>query len=147
VHKWAPIDENEVSTNAYETVDQIMAKDLFTVESNDSLEYTCTIMSWRKIHHMPVINGEGELQGLVTAGMLLSQVSAKNLGKKLVHSIMLKDPITAEPGTSIKEALQIMNKNSIGSMPIVNDKKHLVGFITTKDLVRVMHHILKDQKS
>jgi len=147
VHKWSPLDENEVLTTAYETIDQIMAKDLFTVESNDSLEYTCTIMSWRRIHHMPVINSEGELEGLVTAGMLLSQVSEKNLGKKLVHSIMLKDPITAEPGTTIKEALQIMKTNSIGSLPIVNDQKHLVGFITTKDLVKVMHNIVKDQKS
>jgi len=147
VHKWAPLNEDEVSTTSYETVDQIMAKDLFTVESNDSLEYTCTIMSWRKIHHMPVINSEGELEGLVTAGMLLHQVSEKNLGKKLVHSIMLKDPITIEPGTTLLQALQIMNENSIGSLPIVNENKHLVGFITTKDMVKVMHHMIKGQES
>jgi len=142
VHSWPAISENEIKQSQFYTVDQIMSKDIFSVQPNDSLEYTCTIMDWRKIHHMLVVDEQGKLEGLITAGMLLHEISTKNLGKQLVRTVMIKDPVTVPPHTSIKAALAIMNEHKIGSLPVV-DNGRILGFLSTRDLVKVINHMMK----
>lgn len=52
-----------------------------------------------------------------------------------VSGIMVKNPITASPDTSIKEIAKLMQENSIGSVILVKDNKP-IGIVTESDLVR-----------
>ena len=53
---------------------------------------------------------------------------------KSVQDVMTTNPTTVEPGTSIKEAAQLMKKEDVGALPVVEGGR-LVGMITDRDIV------------
>ena len=56
-----------------------------------------------------------------------------------VQDVMTKDVISVTQETSIDEAMEIMRKNNITGMPVVEDDMTLVGVITEKDVLRLFY--------
>lgn len=54
-------------------------------------------------------------------------------GAKTLRDIMTKDPRSARPDTPVHEVAQMMKREDVGSIPIVDNKK-LVGIVTDRDL-------------
>ncbi|MTI22202.1 CBS domain-containing protein [Fulvivirga sp. RKSG066] len=145
VHQWKPIDALEMksSNSRYHSVSQIMSKDIFSVQASDSVEYACSIMDWRKIHHMLVIDEKGSLQGLLTAGKLVHHItSQEQVGNQLVKEVMIKDPVTVSSDTTLEDAIALMQKHKIGSLPVV-DEGRVVGFLSTNDIFKITAALLK----
>jgi CBS domain-containing protein len=63
-----------------------------------------------------------------------------------VSDIMVKAPVTVAPSTSVREIADLMSKNSIGSIILVEDDKP-VGVVTERDLVRRVLAFGKDANS
>jgi CBS domain-containing protein len=53
---------------------------------------------------------------------------------KALRDVMTTNPTTVEPGTSIVEAAQLMKKEDVGALPVVEGGR-LVGMITDRDIV------------
>jgi len=51
-----------------------------------------------------------------------------------VKDLMIPDPITIGPRSSISKAIELMKKNSIRHLPVVTKNKMLKGFLTLADL-------------
>lgn len=51
--------------------------------------------------------------------------------------VMTRDPVCCEPGDSIKSVAEIMKRQDVGSVPVVESKRdgRLVGIVTDRDLV------------
>jgi len=134
-------------------VDEFMVADLFTVRREDIIEIVAGIMDWRKIRHLPVEDKKGNLVGLITSRLLLhyySQRDSFNGGETtLVKDIMINNPITVQPGTTIVNAMRIMRDKKIGCLPVViengEDKKEkkLVGIITVMDFLRISGSLIE----
>lgn len=56
-----------------------------------------------------------------------------------VEEIMTKDVVSVTIDTPIYEALEILRKNDITGMPVIDDDMTLVGVITEKDVLRLFH--------
>ena len=54
-----------------------------------------------------------------------------------VENIMTKEVITVKQETPIYEAMEVMRKNDITGMPVIDDDMTLVGVITEKDVLRL----------
>lgn len=54
----------------------------------------------------------------------------------LVKDVMTKNPVTIESKASVLEAKDLMNKNNINKLPVVDKSGSLVGIITSNDLQR-----------
>ncbi|GAB5565148.1 MAG: glutamate-cysteine ligase family protein [Winogradskyella sp.] len=104
---------------------------ILLVDQNDSLELVSSIMKWKNIHHLPVINKKKELTGL------LSWTDLIKLGDKDLHlivkDVMTKDLITISQEASLDDAKNLMTSNNINCLPVVRRNK-LLGIITTSDL-------------
>lgn len=96
-----------------------------------------------KIRQLPVIE-KGTLVGLVTERELLEvtpspattlSVFEMNylLSKMVVSEVMVKDPITVTPDTTMEEAALIMRENKVNCL-LVLEKEQLVGIITQTDI-------------
>ena len=72
--------------------------------------------------------------GIVHKNMTTSEQSEEIRRVKRSQSGMIKDPITMGKDSSVRDALQIMKKNQIGGIPIVNSREELVGIVTNRDL-------------
>jgi predicted transcriptional regulator len=126
-------------------VKDLMTSDLFTLYSEDSLKIAEEIMQWRNIRHIPIINYEDELVGIITHRDILkhSISSLAEIPKKerddLNHSIKIENimhtkTISVTEYTPLFTAAKIIANNKIGCLPVVRESK-LVGIITEADFV------------
>ncbi len=115
-----------------------MTKDKTT---NDAFE----IMSMYHVSGLPIVDEKGVLVGILTARDLkyLTPDDTK-ISEVMTHEHL----ITAPEGTTLEEARQILWNHRIEKLPIVDDKNHLVGLITTKDIDNAKNYpnACKDEK-
>lgn len=53
---------------------------------------------------------------------------------KRSESGMIVDPVTLPAGATVRDARNVMQRNKIGGIPIVDDSRHLLGIVTNRDL-------------
>jgi CBS domain-containing protein len=56
----------------------------------------------------------------------------------LIRDIMIKDVITAEKSTSVKQCSDILFKRHIGAIIVVDTEKRVIGIVTESDIIRVI---------
>ncbi|MBD3809348.1 MAG: IMP dehydrogenase [Sulfuricurvum sp.] len=101
------------------------------VYSNATLFDAEALMNEFKISGVPVIDGHNKLLGILTNRDMRFE---KDL-KKLVKDVMTPMPlVTAKAGITLEEAEQVMHKNKIEKLPIIDENGFLKGLITIKDI-------------
>ena len=55
----------------------------------------------------------------------------------LVEDILSRDPLYVEDSTFLTKARQLIRDNHVRGLPVVNSKKHVIGIVTTQDMLRV----------
>ena len=140
VHSWPIIEKTESDEweQSYRTIGQFMTTDLFTVKPDDVVDLAASVMDWRHVRHVPVEDEEGRLVGLVTHRGLLRLMSsgarANADGHTTVKEVMVTNPLTVSPSTPSLEAMEIMRRNRVGCLPVV-DGNELVGIVTSYDFL------------
>jgi len=89
------------------------------------------LMSEYKISGVPVVDGHNKLLGILTNRDMRFEKDMR----KLASEVMTKMPlITAEKGISLDDAGDIMHKNKIEKLPIIDSEGFLKGLVTIKDI-------------
>lgn len=150
VHEWklASLDEITGWNPANLLVEDFMQTDLFTVYEDDAVELVAEIMDWERLKYVPVESATGKLTGLVTARFVLRHLlqnyylnDAEAKKGFTVKDIMISQPITIDPDASLKQAIEVMQTNRIGCLPVVRDGE-LLGVITEQDYLKVAGRII-----
>ncbi len=138
VHEWQIAKDNGLlhMDVKYSKLDKFMTTEVFVVKENDLVELVSKIMEWRNIHHIPVVNDDNKVTGIIT------DKNVKTLpgtDQKLVvaKDIMVENIITVDADTSIEQANRIMIENKIGCLPIL-ELGELVGILTKNDLNKLL---------
>lgn len=101
------------------------------VQPDATLSEAEQLMSEYRISGVPVVDGHNKLLGILTNRDMRFE---KDL-KKLARDVMTPMPlVTAKAGTTLEEAEQIMHKNKIEKLPIIDENGFLKGLITIKDI-------------
>ncbi|HXB12522.1 MAG TPA: IMP dehydrogenase, partial [Bacteroidia bacterium] len=79
------------------------------------------------------IAGEGGI-GVLHKNMTIKQQAEQVRRVKRYESGMIQDPITVLETAKVGDALKLMRDHKIGGIPVVTDKKVLVGIVTNRDL-------------
>ena len=131
-----------------QTVRSIMTKEVRTLGRNDELTLADEAMREDAIRHMPVLDEEGRLCGILSQrdifrGALLralgfgGRAEEKQLASLVVKDAMTRDPVTIGPDEPVGEAARRMLERKVGCLPVVEDEK-LLGIVTASDLLRVI---------
>lgn len=125
-------------------VEEIMKKDVITLFENDSIADAVRLMGDKKIRHLPIINNEHQLAGIVTdrdirdATPSIFETEKFKAGlQNPLKMIMKTDVITGHPLDFVEEVSAILYEHRIGCLPIVNNQK-VVGIVTETDLLRTL---------
>lgn len=118
-------------------VEQVMAKKVVTIDRDASIEEL--VKNFRKYdyHAFPVLSGE-KLIGIVTKTDILKILGREKLGDVLashINDIMTTPPSTISPDVYMGDAVKIMLKQHIRTLPVVKNDR-LVGLISHSDIVR-----------
>ncbi len=127
-------------------VRDLRTEKVFTLKGRDDLAALYDLMDSRHVRHVPVVDNEGELVGLVTdrdlsrsalgaVEELPLSVERDILRRRRVRDIMATEPDVIEPDATLKEAAELLLENKVGCLPVV-EGLHLVGILTEADFVR-----------
>ena len=148
VHKWgfAKVDDMEMWQPSQLVVEEFMTTDLFTVQKDDILELVANLFEWRRIRYVPVEDDNKHLVGLITMRTVFKEfnkeIHQNEKAPKTVSDLMIKNPITIHPEASILEAIDIMDSQKIGCLPVVKNNR-LVGIITEQNYMTITARLLR----
>jgi CBS domain-containing protein len=122
-----------------------MSRDVTTLGRNDQLSLADDLMHAERIRHLPVLDEEGRLCGILSQRDMFRGALAQALGygttaqqKVLamlrVKEVMTTDVVTTSADATLAEAARIMLARKIGCLPVVEDDR-LVGILTESDFV------------
>jgi acetoin utilization protein AcuB len=127
----------------------IMRTAVISVKMDSKLGEATELCSSRRIRHLPVVNDQGKLVGLVTDRNLRSYISPRvgtisenNADRETldrrVHVIMIRNLVTGWSSMTLAQAAALMLDNRVGCLPVVDNERRLVGIVTTTDFLRVI---------
>lgn len=129
------IGENRLWDNPeYIKARDIMIKNPIAVKGNRRVTQGIEIMRTSKVDSLLIVDKEEQLKGIVT----VKDIKATMDKTETLKDIMSIDPLYVNEGDSLVEILEVMNKNSIGYMPVVSSEGRLVGLITRSSLLSVL---------
>jgi IMP dehydrogenase len=117
--------------------------DPITIGPDAPLSKVIELMDARGIHGIPVVEGK-KLVGIITSRDVRFE---KNLTQQ-VHQVMTKKLVTAREGVTQEQAIELLHKNRIEKLLVVNEAGELRGLMTVKDVEmrRVYPNAAKDSK-
>jgi acetoin utilization protein AcuB len=123
-------------------VSQYMTRPPITIEPQTEFHRAFDLMHARRIHHLPIVD-RGRVVGLVAERDLL--LAAANFGSAEVPvgELMRAPPICVSENAELKDAARLLVVNHIGSLPVLNSAKALVGIITETDIFKIAAGMLR----
>ncbi|MBW2431866.1 MAG: CBS domain-containing protein [Deltaproteobacteria bacterium] len=133
-------------------VSRSMTRKVITVDQEASIFDAQDLMSDNSIRHLPILDHNRQLIGIVTDRDIRSALPYrffdKTPGEKekiaaiKVKDIMTRDPITISPAFTIQDALLLIQNSRVGALPVVDDDYRLKGIISVRDLLRAFINVL-----
>lgn len=132
------------------TIDAIMTTDLITIGPTATLAEARKLMRENHIHHLPVVENDDTLVGLLTLTDVLAATDSILRGtESRIHAadiniseVMVTDIATVDERASLRQAALFIEKHQIGCLPVLADGK-LRGIITDTDFVAVAINLLE----
>ena len=129
-------------------VKDLMSRQVVTIGTSGSCLDAVARMHRARVRHLPVVNREGMLVGIVTDRDLRHHLFSPHVYKDLgavpldillkavpVAEIMSTEVITAALEDELMDAARFMLEEKVGSLPVVEHGR-VVGIITETDLLR-----------
>lgn len=124
------------------TVAQLMTTEIIALDEDASLEQAEEEMLIGDFRHLPVIDGEARVVGILSNRDLSKALGAIERRHGRVQEVMSADVLTVHPESRACEATALMLDHKIGALPVVNGEARLVGIVTETDLLRFAHQVL-----
>lgn len=128
-------------------VKHIMTTPVISLFAEQSLPLADDIMRFKHLRHLPVIDDNNMLVGMVShRDILRAQISSltgltdmerrARQDSVTVSQIMTREVWTAGPDTPASNAGQLLLDHHFGCLPVVDLVGHLVGIVTERDFLR-----------
>ncbi len=128
-----------MSHGAHTVVGDLMTPDPVALHVDDPLDRARREMERGGIRHLPVVDRDGKLVGLLShrdLGALAPELHGR------VGDLMAEDPLTVAAETPAWEAAYLILHRRIGSLPVTDGSGRLIGIVTETDFVRAAYHLL-----
>jgi CBS domain-containing protein len=136
------------------TVGVVMTRTVVTVTPQTSFKDAVRLLRQRRVSGLPVVDGAGNLVGIVSEADLLNKVEKRDPDAYLleskqhrldrarsaaldVASAMSREVTTVRPEFSVALAAREMHTRGFKRLPVVDDNGKLVGIVTRGDLLKV----------
>ena len=143
IHRFMTIEDQVDEILKVKRSESVMIEQPYTVKPDLTVAEANKAMAEFSVSGLLVEEG-GKLLGIITR----RDITFEKNNKLKVSELMTKDVITAKAGITIDQAKEILHNKRIEKLPVIDDKKHIVGLITSKDILKMDQypHASKDRK-
>ncbi|HEX2107333.1 MAG TPA: IMP dehydrogenase [Nitrososphaera sp.] len=143
IHRFLTIEDQVDEILKVKRSESVMIEQPYTIRPDLTVAEAKKAMAEFSVSGLLVEEG-GRLLGIITR----RDITFEKNNKLKVSELMTKDVITAKAGITIEQAKEILHNKRIEKLPVVDDKKHIVGLITSKDILKMEEypHASKDRK-
>ena len=143
IHRFMTIEDQVDEILKVKRSESVMIEQPYTVKPDLTVAEAKKAMAEFSVSGLLVEEG-GKLLGIITR----RDITFEKNNKLKVSELMTKDVITAKAGITIDQAKEILHNKRIEKLPVIDDKKHIVGLITSKDILKMEQypHASKDRK-
>ena len=137
------------------TVREWMSRPVTTIGAAAPVRQAAELMENRKIRHLPVVDHDDLLIGIVTdrdlRQMIFDPLIQERLGEVVealdaltVREVMTWAVITVRPETGIRQAMRLMREQKVGALPVV-ERGRVVGMLTERDILRAAEALIRER--
>lgn len=143
IHRFMTIDDQVDEILRVKRSESVMIEQPYTIKPDVNVAEAKKAMAEYGVSGLLVEEG-GKLAGIITR----RDITFEKNNKRKVSELMTKEVITAKAGTTIEQAKEILHKQRIEKLPVVDEKRRIVGLITSKDILKMDQypHASKDRK-
>ena len=135
-------------------VSKSMTRKVITVNPETSVIEARDLMKTHKIRHLPVVEEDDFLVGIITDRDVRSVLPAAFYAKSDIHmevgdfskvkvrEAMTPNPHTVSPEDTIEDVLLQIQAMRVGAFPVVDRQGRLQGLISVRDLLRAFINVL-----
>lgn len=134
LHKNMTIEEQAIEVRKVKRAESGMIIDPITLPLTANVGDAKQVMKEYSIGGIPIVDENGVLKGIVTNRDLRFE---KANAKSILEIMTKENLVTAMEGTTLPEAEEILQKNKIEKLPVVNAAYKLVGLITFRDITKL----------
>ncbi len=124
-------------------VSRYMTDEVIAARPGDNLAHIRRLMLRHGIGRVVIVDEARRPVGIVTVSdivnALLGRFGSRPLNSITAEQVMTRDVKTISPRKSVKSAAEIMLRNRIGGLPVVDNEGALIGMITRTDLARAYY--------
>jgi IMP dehydrogenase len=143
IHRFMTIEDQVDEILKVKRSESVMIEQPYTIKPDLTVAEAKKAMAEYNVSGLLVEEAD-KLVGIITRRDIIFE---KNIKRK-VSELMTKDVITAKAGITIDQAKEILHNQRLEKLPVIDDKKHIVGLITSKDILKMEQypHASKDRK-
>jgi IMP dehydrogenase len=144
IHRFMTIADQVDEVLRVKRSESVMIEQPYTVSQDMNVTDVRKLMTNYGVSGLLVEDNDHKLTGIITR----RDITFESNPTKKVSDSMSKDVIKAQKGITIEEAKEILHKNRIEKLPVVDKKYHIVGLITSKDILKMEQYpyASKDKK-
>lgn len=131
IHKNLSVEDQCQEVEKVKRSESWKIKDPITLSPDDPIGKAKQITDEMNIASFPVMEN-GKLVGILTARDMRFK---RDMSEK-VRDVMSKDPVTIPENSSIEKAMEVMSKNKVEKLPMIDSRGRLTGLITVRDVER-----------
>jgi CBS domain-containing protein len=129
------------------TVAKLMKTHVIVLGPDESLNVGMARMTESGVRHLPIVDREGHLVGLVSRPDLVRAIDVMRTaeGKRQplkLRDVMITHVYRATPELPAHQAAAMMIEHKIGMLPVVDEGGHVVGVVTDTDFLEVARETL-----
>jgi len=143
----AELPRSEVSSVPPDTARMIMRRAPLTASASDLLLDAVARMDDRGIRHLPVVDGDHRVVGMLSDRDVRlavgnarwgspSTVASMGLGAVRVSAVMSRDPFVVREDAPFLQLVSVFTDERVGAVPVVADADRLTGIVSYVDVLR-----------
>lgn len=133
------------------SVAELMSTKVETLMETATIQQAMSLMSKLHIRHIPIVDKDGKLTGLVShrdllaaSGPRLSEID--NVELPVLADIMTRNVETVVESTDLRAAARILVSRKYGCLPVTDTHNNLVGIITDSDFINIAANLLEQME-
>ena len=115
----------------------VMSVDIICAKKDATIIEVATRIVLGGINGVPIINDDGVPIGIITTIDILRAINdGKDLNNTTIGDIMKNNPLVTQQNDGIEETIDIMDKNGISMIPVVEDDGRIIGICSRSDILK-----------